>query len=81
MIKKHDVIISLVKKRSARYLKKTHKLGVRLSKSVQESYNIDNETGSQMWTNAIDKETKGVRVAFQALGDGEPIHIGYKFMC
>ena len=35
VIKKHDAIISLVKKRSARYLEKTHKFGVRLPKSVQ----------------------------------------------
>ena len=55
VIKKRDVIISLVKKRSARYLKKTHKFGVQLPKSVQEAYKLDKETNSQMWTNAIDK--------------------------
>ena len=76
VIKKRDVIISLVKKRSARYLKKMHKFGVWLPKSVQEAYKICKETNSQMWNNAIDKEMKDSRVALQSLDKGEPIPIG-----
>ena len=47
---------------------------------MQEAYKLDKETNSQIWTNAIDKEMKDVRVAFQPFDDGEPIPIGYKFV-
>ena len=80
MIKNCNAILSLVKNWSDLYLKKKHKFGVRLPKSLQEAYKLDKETNSQMWTNTIDKEMKDVRVAFLDLDDGEPIPIGNKLV-
>ena len=37
ILKKRDIIISLVKKRKTRYLKKTHKFGIEMPKTVKEA--------------------------------------------
>ena len=62
-------IISLVKKRSTRYLKKMHKFGVRFPKSVDEAYKLDAENGNVLWTNSIAKDISDVRVDFKSLVD------------
>lgn len=56
MLKKRERIISLVKKRSARYLKKTHKFGIELPKTVAEAYALDKKNGNTYWADAIAKE-------------------------
>eukprot|EP00804_Cyclotella_cryptica_P017424 CCRYP_016640-RA/>CCRYP_016640-RA protein AED:0.36 eAED:0.36 QI:0/0/0/1/1/1/2/0/217 len=70
VLKKRDQIISLVKCRSARYHKQTHKYGIELPKTVEEAYAIDRATGTTFWRNAIEKEMKNVSVAFDVLSDG-----------
>eukprot|EP00804_Cyclotella_cryptica_P020242 CCRYP_010924-RA/>CCRYP_010924-RA protein AED:0.27 eAED:0.27 QI:0/0/0/1/1/1/2/0/495 len=69
VLKKRDWIISLVKRRSARYHKRTHKYGIEIPKSVEEAYTIDKATGTTFWSNAIKKEMTNVRVAFDILAD------------
>ncbi|KAL7474089.1 hypothetical protein ACHAW6_000082 [Cyclotella cf. meneghiniana] len=46
VLKKRDQIISLVKRRSTRYHKRTHKFGIELPKIVDEAYMIDKATGT-----------------------------------
>eukprot|EP00804_Cyclotella_cryptica_P013817 CCRYP_019427-RA/>CCRYP_019427-RA protein AED:0.38 eAED:0.39 QI:0/0/0/1/0/0/3/0/267 len=70
VLKKRDRIVSLVKRRSARYHKRTHKYGIELPKTVEEAYAIDRATGTTFWHDAIEKEMKNVRVAFDVLADG-----------
>ena len=70
VLKKRDRIISLVKRRSARYHKRTHKFGIELPKTVEEAYAIDKATGTTFWRDAIELEMKNVRVAFDVLPDG-----------
>eukprot|EP01082_Thalassiosira_pseudonana_P011160 g10259.t1 g10259 contig4:1534300-1534839(+) len=41
VLKKRDRIIAQVKQRNARYLKKTHKFGIEMPKSVQEALELD----------------------------------------
>ena len=41
VLKKRDLIISMVRKCSAQYLKRTHKFGLKLPKMVSEAYAID----------------------------------------
>ena len=41
VLKKRLRIISLVKKRNAQYLKKTHKFGIEVPKSVDQAYALD----------------------------------------
>ncbi|KAL7476932.1 hypothetical protein ACHAW6_002756, partial [Cyclotella cf. meneghiniana] len=70
VLKKRDRIISLVKCRSARYHKRTHKFGIELPKSVEEAYAIDKATVTTLWRDAIELGMKNVRVAFDVLLDG-----------
>eukprot|EP00804_Cyclotella_cryptica_P024391 CCRYP_018575-RA/>CCRYP_018575-RA protein AED:0.15 eAED:0.15 QI:0/0/0/1/0/0/4/0/667 len=60
----------VVKRRSARYHKRTHKYGIEIPKSVEEAYAIDKATGTTFWCDAIEKEMTNVRVAFDILAEG-----------
>ena len=80
MIKKRAHFISLIKKRSARNLKKTHKFGVQVPKSAKHALELDKQNGNTFWEDSIAKEMKNVRVAFQILDENEEVPIGYKFI-
>lgn len=54
----------MIKAIKTRYLKKTHKYGICLPKTVAEAYQIDQETGTDYWHQAIMKEMKNNSVAF-----------------
>jgi len=77
-LKKRDRIISMVKKRSARYLKRTHKFGIEMPKTVAEAKELDRKNGNTLWTDAIAREMKEVRKAFEILPDGKTAPIGYQ---
>ena len=77
MIKKRAHIISMVKKRSARYLKKTHKFRVQVPKSAKHAPELDKQNGDTFWKYSIAKVMKNVRVAFQILDENEEVPIGY----
>ncbi len=79
-LKKHDAIIALVKKRSARYLKHTHKFGIECPKTVEDALELDKHSGNTMWADAIAKEMKNVRVAFDPLENGVQPPSGYQFV-
>ena len=55
-LKNHDSIISLVKKLQTRYLKKTHKFGIDMPKTVKEAAKLDTKNGDTKWMDAIAKE-------------------------
>jgi len=78
VLKKRDRIISLVRKRNPRYLKRTHKFGIELPKTVKEAYELDKKNGNTFWADAIAKEMRDVRVAFKILPDGQLAPIGYQ---
>ena len=80
VMKKRDRIIALVKRRNARYLKRTHKWGLELPKSVEEALAIDKKNNNTFWADAIAKEMKNVKVAFKILEDGENPPPGYQFV-
>ena len=63
-LRKQDRIISKV---TAKYWRTSHKFGIKVPKTVDEAYNIDRRTGTTFWTEAITKEIKNVRVAFEVL--------------
>ena len=46
-------IISLVKKRNIRYLRKTHKFGIEVPKSVAWAYALNKMNGNILWADAI----------------------------
>jgi hypothetical protein len=48
ILKKRDRIISLVKKRYPRYLKRTHKFGIEVP-SFKEALELDKKNGNTLW--------------------------------
>ena len=62
VLKKRNRIISKVK---TKYWKRTHKFGIRIPKSVQEAKMLDDSNGNTLWMDAIKKEMKNVRIAFE----------------
>jgi Fe-S-cluster containining protein len=71
-IKKRDRIIKAVKKR---YFRKLEKFGLELPKSVKRALEIDQETGTKYWQEAIRKEIGTVLPALEVLekGDSPPV--------
>ncbi len=80
VLKKRDAIILLVKQCQVKYLKKTHKYSHPLLKLVDNALSIDRRSGSTLWADAIAKEKKNVRVAFNALEDGRNVPHGFQFV-
>ncbi len=78
VLKKRDWIISLVCKRTTRYLKRTHKFGIEVPKTVKEALALDRKNSNILWADAIAKEMKEVCIAFNILPDGRSVPIGYQ---
>jgi hypothetical protein len=78
VLKKSDWIISLVHKQTTRYLKRTHKFGIEMPKTVKEALDLDRKNGNTLWADAIAKEMKEVCIAFNILPDGHSAPIGYQ---
>jgi ribosomal protein L31E len=62
VLRRRNRIISKVK---SRYWRTTHKFGIRLPHSVEEALKIDQQTGTDLWRKAINKEMSKVRVAWE----------------
>ncbi len=56
VLRKRDRIISAVAKCSARSLKRTHKFGIKIPRTVKEDLELDRRNGNTLWANAIAKE-------------------------
>jgi hypothetical protein len=80
VLKTEKHIISQVKKRQARYLKRTHKFGVEIPRDAAHAKQLDEANGNTYWQDAIAKEMEKVRVAFRILPDGENAPIGYQYI-
>ena len=74
VLRKRDRIIMKIK---TAYKRKMHKYGIRIPRNVKEAYEIDMENGDTHWSDAINKEMKNVRVAFE-FNDGDITPIGHK---
>jgi hypothetical protein len=68
VLKKRNKIISKVK---SKYWLRTHKYGIRVPKTVAEAIALDKENGNTLWWDAICKEMKNVRVAFEEFKGSE----------
>jgi hypothetical protein len=78
VLKKCDRLISLFRKWTTRYLKRTHKFGIEVPKTVKEALALDRKNGNTLWADAIAKEMMEVRIAFNILPDGHSAPIGYQ---
>jgi hypothetical protein len=76
-LKSRNRIIAAV---SNRYSQKTHKFGIEMPKTAKEAIAIDLKNGNTHWFQAISKEMKNVKVAFNILEEEESIPVGYKFI-
>jgi hypothetical protein len=57
-----------------------HKYGIRLPKNLEEAYEIDRETNTDFWHQAIVKEMTNNAVAFKFLEDGQQAPIGSQWI-
>ncbi len=78
VLKKRDQIISLVHRRTTCYLKRTHKFGIEIPKTVNEALALDRKNANTLWADAIPKEMREVHIAFNILPDGGSVPIGYQ---
>ena len=76
VLRKRDRILMKVK---SKFIRKSHKYGVEIPKSVQHALQIDERTGTTFWSEAIKKEMKNVMVAFE-LSEDDKVPIGYTEM-
>jgi hypothetical protein len=76
VLKKRNRIIGKLK---AKYWVRTHKFGVKIPKSVAEAKAFDEENGDTLWWDAICKEMKNVRPAFEVWEkDISELPVGYQ---
>ena len=64
-----DRIISKVK---YKYWRTSHKVGILVPKTIKEAYEIDRQSGTDFWTNAISKDMTDIRIAFEKLDGVTP---------
>ena len=76
-LKKTTRILAAMK---TRYHRTTSKFGIECPKTVKQALELDKETGTTFWRDAIEKEMKTVMVAFDILDEDSPKPIGRKFI-
>ena len=62
------------------YHKLTHKIGIKVPKTVEEAMALDKENGTDLWWKAIQKEMSAAKVAFKILDEDERPPIGSQYM-
>jgi len=80
VLHKREHIITLVKKRSSRFLMKMHKFGIEVPQSVAEAYALDKKNCSTLWVDSIAKGMKNLRIAFKILANVDKVPIGFQCM-
>ena len=74
VLKRRDKLVK------SRVLKKEMKFGILIPSTVEEAYRLDKQNGNDLWRKAIEKELKGVRVAFRLLKLGEKLPVTSKLI-
>ena len=67
-------IISKIRSRNIRM----EKFGIRIPRNVEEAYRLDQESNTNYWALAIEKEMRNVNIAFNILGPGAKVPVGYQ---
>ena len=79
VLKKRNWIISKVK---SKYWLRTHKIRIRIPKTIGEACQLDRENGDNLWWETICKEMKNVRPAFEVFeGKQRDIPPGFQQIC
>ena len=74
-LNKRNRIINIVKYRTKI---RNMKYGIKIHLTLTEAEQLDKDNGNDLWKKAIEKETKGIRIAFQLLKENEKIPVGSK---
>jgi hypothetical protein len=61
-----------------RYFCTNQKYRIELPHTVERALQIDKETGTTFWQDALQKEMKAVMIAFKILDEGAERPVGYK---
>ena len=80
MLKKRDRKIASVRKQQTKYLKRSHKFGIELPKTVEKAYTLNAKNGNTLWADAMSNEMENVRVASEVLPDVKSVPTGYQFV-
>ena len=64
----------------SRHWKQMHELGIKPLHSCKEASAFDQEKDAMFWTDAIAKEMKNVKVAFNVLDDGKVVPLDHQFV-
>lgn len=75
VLRRRNRIISVAK---TRYARTDQKFGIELPHTVQRALEIDRETGTTFWADALQKEMKTVFPAFEILEDGALAPVGFQ---
>jgi Reverse transcriptase (RNA-dependent DNA polymerase) len=73
-------LIRLIKMSRSKHVRKGYKFGIRIPTSVEEALELDKENNNTLWYDAIMKEMKNVRIAFEIVPTGEKPPPGYQFV-
>jgi len=76
-LKKRNSIIGKVK---SLHIKKTHKFGIEIPRSVEHALQLDAQNGNIFWRTAIDNEMGAVDPAFKDLENDEKLPHNYKYV-
>jgi hypothetical protein len=74
-LRKREWMVSMAK---ARLVRKTHKFGIELPRSVRHALELDRANGNTLWADAMRKEQAGIRPAFDFKPKGEARPVGYE---
>ena len=69
-----------VKQLKTRYHQRTEKFGLELPKTVKRALEIDEETGTTFWRDALHKEMGNIEPCMKVLGEGEQPLPGHQFI-
>jgi hypothetical protein len=73
-------LIRLIKMSRTKQVRKGYKFGIRIPTSVAEALALDKENNNTYWYDAIMKEMKNVRIAFEIVPTGQKLPPGYQFV-
>lgn len=75
VLKKSERIIAKMKQ--AKTKMRSMKFGIRIPKNVAEAREIDRETGTTFWQDALDREFTNTAHVFEIMSEGEEVKPGY----
>ncbi len=66
-LKKHVSVIAIVMEGSLRYLRLTHKFGIKCTQTIGDLLELNKHKGNTKWADTISKEIKNFQVEFEPI--------------